>query len=88
MHQHRFRFEGETGAVERGFHAPFQGASPEGGCLLGLKPQAESWSPFRARDQMSRLQGPKVQENFAQALASVRRSAPTWRNSTVFFGNS
>jgi hypothetical protein len=69
MHQRRFRFESETGAVERGFLAPFQGASPRGGCLLGLKPQAESWSPFGARDQMFNLQSPKGQGNIAQALA-------------------
>ena len=50
MHEHRFRFESETGAVECGFLAPFQGASLGGGCLLGLKPQAESWSPFGARN--------------------------------------
>jgi hypothetical protein len=62
MHDDPLRFESETGAVERGFLAPFQGAPLGGGCLLGVKPQAESWSPFGARDRMSKLQGPKGQE--------------------------
>jgi hypothetical protein len=69
MHDDPLRFESETGAVERGFLAPFQGGSLGGGCLLGLKRQAESWSPFGAPDQMSKLQGPKAQESKAQAQA-------------------
>ena len=44
------------------------------GCLLGLKTQAESWSPFGARDQMSKLRGPKGQEVIAQALADPKSS--------------
>jgi hypothetical protein len=53
MHEHQLRMESETGAVERGFLAPFRGLR-WGGCLLGLKPQAESRSPFGARNQMSK----------------------------------
>ena len=53
MHEHRFRFESETGTVELGFLSPFQGAPLGGGCLQGLKPQAESWSPFGARNAKS-----------------------------------
>jgi hypothetical protein len=56
MREHGLRFESESRAVERGFLAPFQGASLGRGSLLGLKPQAESWSPFGAQDQMARLQ--------------------------------
>ena len=52
MHDHPLRLESETGTVERGFLAPFEGASLGGGCLLGLKPQAESWNPFGARNQI------------------------------------
>jgi hypothetical protein len=54
--------------------APFQGASLGGGCLLGVKPQAESWSPFGARDQTSKLHGPKGQEIIAQVLADPKSS--------------
>ena len=58
MQEHGLRFDSETGAAERGFLALFSGASLVGGWFLGLKPQAVSWSPFVARDQMSKLQGP------------------------------
>jgi len=50
---HGLRFDSVTGAAERGFLVLFQGASLAGGWFLGLKPQAESRSPFGARDQMS-----------------------------------
>jgi hypothetical protein len=63
MHEHRLRFYSQTDAVERGFLAPFQGASLVGGWFLGLKPQAVSWSPFGARNQMSKLQALRAAYN-------------------------
>jgi Domain of unknown function (DUF4105) len=54
-HEHLLRFEIETDVAEGGFLAPLAGASLGGGCFLGLKPQAEFWSPVGARHQMSKL---------------------------------
>jgi hypothetical protein len=52
MPDHPLRLGSETGTVDRDFLTPFEGASPGSGSLLGLKPQAESWNPFGARDQI------------------------------------